>query len=109
MRKTNKIARTLTAVVLAVPLGLGAAAAPTVLAAPGSAAGPQAAQAVPYQIPEGTWGGVCWGPKWTYLGRLRNAVQPTNVWRFQQGNYYREGGRWVCRTSYDFIQYQVIT
>jgi hypothetical protein len=94
MTTRRKLAAVALAAGLAVPASLtaGAALAP--------------AQAVPYKMPAGTWGGLCGKGAYSYhvryerhgvaLYERRHYVEFRNRW---------SGSRWECRTrySYDYL------
>lgn len=83
-------------------LAAGIAVVPTVAGAPGSSTGPQAAEAVPYRIPAGTWG------RTTYLrdvhvgwyGDARRGERRELRHKTWHAMYY-DGKRWYNAVRFD--------
>lgn len=84
--------RTLTTAGVAVALALGGTVAVTAAGEPGSLTGPTEAQAVPYKMPVGTWGGT------TYYRDVPVRCQGNNQIRYREWNrWWWTGSAWSNR------------
>ena len=100
----GNLARAAAGATLAAVLGLGAVVAPVATAS--GPVGLTAAQAVPYAMPVGTWGGLCGrGDVRTFIRYERHGVALYSRWHRTQWNNRWSGSRWECRIrySYDYL------
>lgn len=87
--------RKLSTLALATTLALGGTAAVTTLGTPGSLGGPSEAQAVPYAMPRGTWGGT------TYYRDVPSYCRGNDQVRYREWNrWWWDGKAWSNRVYY---------
>ena len=85
----------------AVGLAISMIAGPAAVAVPAASA-----QAVPYKIPNGTWGGLCGKGAYTYHVRFeRHGVSLVERRHYTEWRNKRENNQWRCRVkaSYDYF------
>lgn len=100
----HKIIRKTLGAAAALAVAAGIVIVPAVTGTPGTGAGPEAAQAVPYKIPRGTWGGT------TYYRDVHAYWAGDAEVRFRQWNRnWYDGTRWVNKQYYLGYYYSGVT